>query len=192
MIVSTGASHERELAFCNSFQEYALLECVAAYPAVPWDYNSVAISKFAGTFGVSDHTVDGTASLAAIWCGASIFERHFDGLGGDPTPDSPVSATQHQMKDYVDAIRALYHRRDGVKRPRQSEDDMLLRHRRRIIATRDIAAGEKLVRNENYGIYRSKVEDRNAAAPEMVALFDGHVAKRDIKRGDGLWFTDIG
>ena len=67
---------------------------------------------------------------------------------------------------------------------------MLLRHNRRLIATRDVAPGEPLLYGQNYGAYRALYDDDHGLTP---FLWDhkqwGPEAKpatKEIKRGRSI------
>jgi len=61
--------------------QLALLHCISGYPTPIEDCNLLTISDLKSRFnipiGLSDHTVDNTASITAIALGARIIEKHF-------------------------------------------------------------------------------------------------------------------
>ena len=115
IIISTGiASFEDiELAVQTCFDagnnQVALLKCTSSYPA-PLDeinLNTIPdmIEKFDCIIGLSDHTLGGDVSTAAVALGANIIEKHFildRKMGG---PDSEFSMEPHEFKQMVDSIR---------------------------------------------------------------------------------------
>lgn len=73
---------------------------------------------------------------------------------------------------------------------------MVLRHNRRLIATRDIREGERFRACvepgiQNFGIYRSLKDETRAFHPFLIDEVDGRVAKRAVKAGDGIGPGDI-
>lgn len=194
-IVSTGGAHRAEIfTMTECFTPWAILECVAAYPADPKDY---AILPFLGLdcpyWGVSDHTVTGNqVAIAAAAMGAMVFESHV-GYEHPNLPDYCVSADFDGFSEFVEDIEIGYAISKNTKKVggRACEKDMLLKWRRRLKATRDIASGEKLVLGENFGAFRSLEDDDRAAPPMMAKAFDGKVAKRAFKPQDGIWVTDV-
>lgn len=187
------------------------LECVALYPAAPELYNLKTLTfggtaqrlsgtefghghdvwHYSGPSGISDHTLTDSVALASIGFGATIFEKHFDGVGLGETPDSPVSADMVEMSNYVFAIREAFSAiGDGIKQPRH-QNEMALRWRRRLICTKDLPALSKLKAHDNYGIYRSLKDDTRGAPPEMLPKFDGATLKVDKRAGDSLWVDDV-
>ena len=117
VIISTGiASFEDiELAVQTCLDvgnnQVALLKCTSSYPA-PLDeinLNTIPdmINKFDCIIGLSDHTLGGEVSTAAVALGANIIEKHFildRDMGG---PDSEFSMEPHEFKQMVDSIRNI-------------------------------------------------------------------------------------
>lgn len=217
-LISNGGAHEDEV---NAVAEYlydrsgvpsdadfAFLQCVAAYPAQPADYNlrvldatiCVGHSEHDASYqlyaGVSDHTKSNVVALAAVGLGVSIFEKHFRAWPlyntGPNTPDAGFSLDQREMRQYVEDIQEAFKALgDGKKTPRPSEQDMTLRYRRRLKVTKPIKEGEALAFGHNYGIYRSLTEDPIAGPPEAWKQFDGGVAKMNLEPGDPVWETTV-
>jgi len=206
-IFSTGgATHEevRELVqiypvFCR--QPYALLECVGAYPAAPEDYALNAMKNFEASdawsgstyIGISDHTGGRTLALAAAGAGATIFETHFD---SEPwqgeTPDSAVCLDTITLRLYCERIRQAFSALgDGIKLPRESERAMVTKHKRRLKIIKRVHIGDTLVLGDNFGIYRSVVEDLEASPPNQWKQFEGKRAARELSPGDGLKKEDV-
>ena len=115
IIISTGiASFEDiELAVKTCLDEgnnqIALLKCTSSYPAPLDEINLNTIpdmnEKFDCVIGLSDHTLGGEVSTAAVALGANIIEKHFildRNMGG---PDSEFSMEPHEFKQMVDSIR---------------------------------------------------------------------------------------
>ena len=115
IIISTGiASFEDiELAVKTCLDagndEIALLKCTSSYPAPLDEINLNTIpdikEKFGVVAGLSDHTLGGEVSTAAVAVGANIIEKHFildRTMGG---PDSEFSMEPNEFKQMVDSIR---------------------------------------------------------------------------------------
>ena len=115
IIISTGIASLQDinLAIQTCFEvgnnQVALLKCTSSYPA-PLDeinLNTIPdmIEKFDCIIGLSDHTLGGEVSTAAVALGANIIEKHFildRNMGG---PDSEFSMEPHEFKQMVDSIR---------------------------------------------------------------------------------------
>lgn len=206
-IASTGGAHWSEVkTLINHHTPTGLLECVARYPAPTSDYDLECIPEWANyakheiecgksdykiAVGISDHTLTDSVALASIGFGATIFEKHFDCVGCNDTPDSPVSLDPLVMSRYCAAIREAFSAiGDGIKQPRHQHDAQL-RYRRRLIVTKDLPAFTKLKAHENYGIYRSLVDDTRGDRPENLMRYDGMTLKVDKRAGDSLWRDDV-
>lgn len=168
-----------------------LLYCEASYPAkriIP-AYIFEMRGRFNVPVGFSDHSSDLFCIPAiAISNGATVIEKHVNFVGADG-PDAAHSITGDEFKEYVDVVtRGI---RKGSFGPTVDEKTMVLRHNRRLILTKDVAAGETLQEGANFGIYRSLKDDTRAASPFMAPKFQGKIAKRDLKAGDGLWIEDV-
>ena len=115
IIISTGIANleDIELAIKTCLDvgnnQIALLKCTSSYPA-PLDeinLNTIPdmIEKFDCIVGLSDHTLGGEVSTAAVALGANIIEKHFilnRDMGG---PDSQFSMEPDEFKQMVDSIR---------------------------------------------------------------------------------------
>jgi sialic acid synthase SpsE len=114
LIISTGATYNEEIEATAKYlksinKKFSFLHCVTIYPT-PLEQAHLKRMDYLRTFtpevGFSDHTrvsTDGIkASLAALYCGADIIERHFTILASDQTKDGPVSINPVQLKELVD------------------------------------------------------------------------------------------
>ena len=115
IIISTGIAslEDIELAVKTCLDanndKIVLLKCTSSYPAPFEEINLNTIpdikNKFGVVVGLSDHTLGGEVSTAAVALGASIIEKHFildRNMGG---PDSEFSMEPHEFKAMVDSIR---------------------------------------------------------------------------------------
>jgi sialic acid synthase SpsE len=193
VIISTGAASETEvqmaLLLAPSVPK-ALMYCVASYPAKSVDLT--LIDKLRGLcpdVGYSDHTTDSSyIPYAAVkFHGACIVEKHFTAIDG-ASPDSGHSLNPSQFKAMVDKIRG---NRTGYLGPTSEETDMVLRHKRRLIAIAAIKKGEVFKFDKNFGSYRSKKLDTAGLSPLMYDSVSGRFAARDIEVGDAIGAGDF-
>jgi N,N'-diacetyllegionaminate synthase len=108
LYVSTGATYDHEIKAAADVlkDNFSLLHCVTIYPT---PLNEIHLKRmewlrqFTPSVGFSDHTLvarDGIkASLAAIYYGANVIERHFTNRPPEMTKDGPVSITAAQIKE---------------------------------------------------------------------------------------------
>jgi len=197
-IVSTGGATKPEVQWLiDNFDDgrMTILECVALYPSLAhvYDLNTFRhYDSFNIPYGLSDHTVSNSVALAALGLGARVFEKHFDDMDyGDATPDSPVSLNSSEMRAYCESIHEAYSALGDGEKSNRHQHDMAKRWRRRLIATKDLLAGDVLHRGLNFGIYRSLVDDTRGAPPEAIEHFDGKVLSKPVKMGHSLWLDDI-
>lgn len=195
IIASTGAAHHNEihlfLFYDWSGWDVTLLECIGVYPADPSDYNFSWLTGITPIkWGISDHTNKWGMALVAVGAGATMFEVHFDSEIETEalwTPDTPVSLSPKCMKSYVGNIKgAMNCMVVRPKRPCRAEDDMVLKHKRRLKVTQTIKKGDTLQLGVNFGIYRSKDNDSHALAPMFGTEIHTKRATKDLAIGDGV------
>ena len=162
------------------------LYCVSDYPAKRINLERVAELKAQyGIAGYSDHSLDAheIPYQATRSYGACVVEKHvnfFDVQG----PDAPHSLSREDFKAMCDRLRGNAVAESGQK-------EMTTRHNRRLIATKPIQIGEKLLEGVNFGIYRSTTDDLNGASPFMIDKYNGKEAKRLIFAGDSIGRDEV-
>ena len=203
VVLSTGASGPKDVAEALRVLETAiptrapngyvpptwehkvvLMYCVAAYPARDIDFRMLDELKqrFECPVGYSDHTTDyNVIPRTAVEWGACVLEKHFTAIEAD-TPDRPHSLTVDEFKKMVQSIKG--------ERPFSwgsgEEKDMMTRHNRRLIATKEIKAGQTLQEGENFGIYRSLQEDTRGLSGFAAPSVNGRVAAKAIQAGQAI------
>ena len=113
IIVSTGATYDHEIKeTINILNQtdinYSLLHCVTIYPTKLEHFHLgrlEVLNNLCNNIGFSDHSLvsrDGIlGTLAAIYMGASIIERHFTILDEHETKDGPVSIGKEHIKEII-------------------------------------------------------------------------------------------
>lgn len=190
VILSTGAHNEADIRKAVETLypcHITLLHCVAAYPTL--DANLPRIEALKLIFpqcdvGFSDHTTDYSTIpvLAAKAYDIAVLEKHFK-LNDMKTPDNGHSLNPDQFKDMVDYIRGERFPSLMVSR---EEKDMLLRHSRRLIATKSIRPGDELKEGINYGMFRAKTDQGRALPCWSVSQIEGLISKKALNIGDGI------
>ncbi len=116
IILSSGMSSFDELdhtiGFLKSFKnELSILQCTTAYPTQPeqWGLNVIGQlkSRYNLSVGFSDHSGDVFACLAAVACGAEIFEFHVVFDKRQFGPDSVASITIDQAARLCEGISQI-------------------------------------------------------------------------------------
>lgn len=157
------------------------LYCVSDYPARRIDLRNISRYRELGSgfVGYSDHSIDSLAvPLKAVELGAQVIEKHVNFFGVE-CPDSPHSLSKEDFKNMCSALK-------GREFSDSGQNDMILKHNRRLVAIKDIGAGETLTENVNFGIFRSLKENTDALSPFHVDVVNGKQAIKEIKAGDGI------
>lgn len=202
LLLSTGAATEDEIAWSvDTFRGYGgkdltLLQCTAAYPALPEAMNLRTIpwlqKRFQCEVGLSDHSRHPLAApVAAIALGATVIEKHFTLDNKLPGPDHSFAILPNELKEMIVAIRQAATMRGAVvKCVAPQEEELRAFARRGIQATNDIKAGDILQEKVNIAILRP---GNNALGlhPRYLAGMVGKRATRAIPLGQGLTFEDF-
>lgn len=164
-----------------------VLHCVSSYPASRACLDKILWleDKFNVPVGYSDHTLDVFDLPAlAVKNGAIVLEKHFNPLGLKDTPDAPHSLSLDDFKDMVKYLRG-----DSlVYVPGRCQNDMKLKHLRRIVAIRPIKEGDILEYENNIGIYRTKENDEKGLSGFQIYTINGKRAVKDFNLGEGIHF----
>ena len=188
IIISTGIAslEDIELAIQTCLDEgnnqIALLKCTSSYPSPLDEINLNTIpdmmDKFDCVIGLSDHTLGGEVSTAAVALGAKIIEKHFildRNMGG---PDSKFSMEPHEFKQMVDSIRNVekalgkvsYELSDKMKANREFS--------RSLFVVNDIKKGECITENN----VRS-IRPGFGLHPKYLKEILGKKVKKDLNKG---------
>lgn len=167
-------------------ERVTLLHCTSQYPTPPEEVNLRAMDTLSAAFGLrvgySDHTADGLISWAAVARGACLIEKHFTLDCDLPGPDHKASLDPIALKRMVAGIRTLtLALGDGVKSPQPSEWDTRRAVRQHVVASRDIANGTVLSRDD-------LTTARTGGGLPATALWDciGRRAARSYAAGDSI------
>ncbi len=157
------------------------LYCNSSYPSRYHDLRVIDFlrSHYNVRVGYSDHSLDVIYApyMAVKFHGALVLEKHVNFVGAD-SPDAPHSISTEQFQKMIKAINS-----DSmdILMPTPEELPMITMHKRRLVATKDIAVGERFVLGENFGSYRVKEKDYRGISALKSQILDGKQAKADIK-----------
>lgn len=157
IILSTGMADLDEIqaalnVFKDSeifFNKITVLHCNTQYPTPLEDVNLNAMKTIKDTFsgihvGYSDHTQGIEVAVAAASLGATIIEKHFTLDKNLPGPDHKASLEPKELDAMILAIRNIEKALgNGIKKCTKSEKENVLIIRKSIVASKDIAIGEK-------------------------------------------------
>lgn len=169
----------------NGNGEFCLLKCTSSYPAPIEEINLKTMPKlgeiFNCVYGVSDHTLGGTVSSAAVALGASIVEKHFildRSLGGE---DSSFSMEPKEFKKMVSEIRIVEKALGRVEFGLTKSTQVAKSFGRSLFISEDIKAGEKLTEKN----IRS-VRPAGGLHPRYYYEILGREARIDLTLGEPL------
>lgn len=186
VILSTGASSMADIGTALTVlgdTPVTLLYCVAAYPAnfVNFYHMNNLREAFGVDVGFSDHSTDALIiPCEAKRLGATVIEKHVNFVSANG-PDAPHSLNSGMFKLMCFSLRGGIVTVGGI-----GEQDMYTTHNRRLMCIRDIKAGEKLIENLNFGIFRALKPELRALSPWAIDRVSGSIAKIDIRAGTGI------
>lgn len=167
--------------------EVWLLQCTAAYPAMPEEVNLGAIATMAREFGLpvgySDHTSGVEVAPLAVAAGARMIEKHITlDHRRSGFRDHLISADPSELTRLVSQIRWVERvAGDGVKRPLDAETPLMTAARRSIVAAQDIPQGAML---EEADI--TWMRPRDGLRPGEESRILGRTLTRTRHRGQSL------
>lgn len=155
MIVSTGGAVLEDVqraydAIMPINPQLCLLQCTATYPTQPEEMNLRVITAFREHFpevvvGLSDHFNGIAMAVVAYMLGARVIEKHFTlnhtWKGTDHALSLEPVGMQKMVRDLRRARAALG---DGEKRVLPSEVSALVKMGKKLVAARDLPAGQVL------------------------------------------------
>lgn len=161
-----------------------ILHCTTEYPAPFTDINLRAMDALSAAFGLSvgysDHSEGVVVPVAAVARGAILIEKHFTLDKGMEGPDHKASLDPLELKEMVQAIRAVESALgDGIKGPRSSEIKNKVAARKSLVAARNITAGQ-IMTESDLAVKRPG----NGVSPYRYWEVQGKVATKNYKAGD--------
>lgn len=125
----------------------AVLHCVSSHPATldQMNISTVAeISKYFGVIsGLSDHSLDITASVTAVPFGACILEKHFTLKRDEGRVDATFSLEPEEMKQLVNMVREVEKAIGKSTYEIGDKEKENIVFKRSIFVVKNIKAGEK-------------------------------------------------
>ena len=152
IILSTGMNNIESIKETVNIIEkykipYALLHTTNLYPT-PFKYVRLnAMKELAENFpnaviGLSDHTINNNACLAATALGASILERHFTDNKNRTGPDIICSADEKELEKLIKGTKEIYTMLNGKKEAINEEQVTIDFAFSTVVAIKDIKKGE--------------------------------------------------
>lgn len=193
--MSSEADTERSVRFFRERGiEFGILQCTTSYPCPPELVGLSQLARYAETYdcpvGLSDHSGDIFASLAAVSLSASILEVHVTMSPEMFGPDVKSSVTTGQLTELCRGVRAI----ERMLKPGFDKDHFARQHAdlaatfgQSLVAARDISAGEIL----SLDMLTCRKPVRGIATSELYAVL-GREAATDIPAGAFLNWTQVG
>lgn len=192
VILSTGMSYLSDVdisyrtLIASGARSVSLLHCTTNYPCPYNEVNLMAMRTLKESFkckvGYSDHTLGIDVPIAAAALGAEMIEKHFTLDRTMDGPDHKASLEPDELKSMVKSIRNVEMAiGNGIKVPNKSEIDISTVVLKRIVASKDIKAGETF-NNDNLTYKRTS----NGISTLYWDLINGSIAKRDYKKNESI------
>ena len=163
MIVSTGMNDLRSISKAVNILEkrgveYALMHTTNIYPTRPDQVRLGAMQEMMKEFpgipiGLSDHTTNNNACIAAIALGAALVERHFTDRMDRKGPDIVCSMDTQALKELLAAAREIPQMQGGEKKALNEEQVTIDFAFATAVTIKPIKAGEKFTK-ENLWVKR--------------------------------------
>ena len=196
MIMSTGMANEKEIraaldcARLNGANGVVLLHCISGYPTPTEHMNLAAITRLADEMGcpvgLSDHSLDDIATVAAVALGAKVIEKHLTLRRADGGPDAEFSLEPEDFARLVKSVHTAHDALgDGMIGTAEYEQPNV-KFRRSIYAVKPIAEGE-IFTSENI----RRIRPGYGLAPEHYGNLLGKKARRKFDAGDRLTSDDL-
>ena len=196
VIISTGLANlgDIELAIetCNRVgnDQIVLLKCVSEYPTPYEDINLKTMVNMKETFGcvvgLSDHSLGGCVSIAAVALGAKVIEKHLTLSRKDGGADSDFSMEPDEFGRMVQDIRNVEKSLGNVTYGLTNRQKMSKKRARSLYVVADIATGQRLTPENiksirpGYGLHTKYYE-------EVL----GKTVNCDLKKGTALQWKYI-
>lgn len=188
LILSSGMSDWEELDTAvatvrESGNPLAVLQCTSAYPCPPEKIGLNVLDELRTRYdlpvGLSDHSGNIYAGLAAVSLGSEVLEVHVALSREMFGPDVPASVTTAELRHLVDGARQIEQMVDiDVDKDKAAADLQELRtiFTKSVVASRDIEAGTTLTA-EHLTMKKPGTGLPASSIPELI----GRTAKNHIK-----------
>lgn len=195
IILSTGMGSLEEVeeavgTIRKYHDQFTLLKCSSAYPAISDEMNLATMGdmkeRFGCPVGLSDHSMGSLAAVAAVAMGASVVEKHFCLDRAVENPDSSFSMEPQEFASMVRDIRAVELAKGEVHYGPARQEMGNLKFRKSIFVSEDIREGETLT-ERNIRVIRPA----HGLEPKYYWEVLGKKAKKDLHRGDPLRMDEV-
>lgn len=189
MIVSTGMNSIESIKKAVDILDkkqvpFALMHTTNLYPTPPNFVRLGAMVEMMNEFkgvpiGLSDHTLNNNACIAAMGLGAAIVERHFTDKMDRKGNDIVCSMDEDKLIELLQAAKEVVQMRGGLKAPLAEEKVTMDFAFATLVSIKDIKSGEKFT-EENIWVKRPGTGEIAAEYYESVL---GQTANVNISSG---------
>lgn len=197
MILSTGMNDIESIRKSVDIMEkynvdYCLLHCTNLYPTPANLVRLGGMLELKKEFpnavvGLSDHTVNNNACLAATALGASVLERHFTDRKDRPGPDIVCSMDKKELSDLIQSSKEIQLMRGGKKEASKEEQITIDFAFATVVSIKDIKKGDILTK-ENIWVKRPGTGEIKA---EYYNDLLGKKINRDIQNDTHILWNDL-
>lgn len=197
IILSTGMNDIESIRKSVEIMEkhgvkYSLLHCTNLYPTPANLVRLGGMEELQKEFpnaivGLSDHTVNNNACLAATALGASVLERHFTDSKDRPGPDIVCSMDPKELKELIEGSKEIQQMRGGKKVAAKEEQVTIDFAFATVITTKDLKKGDVLSK-DNIWVKRPGTGQIKAEHYESLI---GKRINKDIENDEHLSWADI-
>jgi N-acetylneuraminate synthase len=199
VILSSGMSDLAELDSAvelvkQSGNPAAVLQCTSAYPCPPESIGLNVLGEFRTRYGLpvglSDHSGQIFASLAAVSLGAEVVEVHVTLSREMFGPDVPASITSSELRLLVDGVRQIEKMLDSPIDKDSAANgftDLRKAFTKSVVAGSNLAAGTILA-PEHLKLKKPGI----GLPPNEIEKLLGKVLLRDVKADELLQYADVG
>ncbi|MBS6025426.1 MAG: N-acetylneuraminate synthase [Paeniclostridium sordellii] len=197
IILSTGMNDIESIRKSVEIMEkhgvkYSLLHCTNLYPTPANLVRLGGMEELQKEFpnaivGLSDHTVNNNACLAAAALGASVLERHFTDSKDRPGPDIVCSMDPKELKELIEGSKEIQQMRGGKKVAAKEEQVTIDFAFATVVTTKNLKKGDILTK-ENIWVKRPGTGEIKAGHYESLI---GKRINKDIENDEHLFWADI-
>ncbi len=188
VIISTGMASIEDLHLMvstlreNGCEQFVLLKCTSAYPALPSDANLRTISHMADMFdcqvGLSDHTMGIGVAIASVALGATVIEKHFTLSRAEGGVDADFSLEPHELKMLVEETEKAWQALGKIHYAGGRAEEKSKQFRRSIYISKDMKAGD-VIKEEDLRCIRPGY----GLAPKFWDMIIGKKINQDVSCG---------